>query len=241
MRRRLLLLAASLCVAPLGHGAESTTEILQRQTQEMMDAVASGGRDVWDRYLLPDMVYTAEDGQTKTKAQLLDEIQPLPKDIWGKLKVAEFKVVERFDSNAVIATYVAEEDEGYFGQTIHARYRSTDTWLRTKEGFKLLASQVLALRDDPPSIALPAARLDEYVGVYALTPEVKYTITREGDGLVGVRTGRKPDALKVETPDGFFVPGQPRLRKIFQRDANGRITGFVERRETWDVLWKRIG
>lgn len=240
MRRRLLLVAASLCLAPLGR-AETTAETLQRQTQEMMDAVAAGGRDVWDRYLLPDMVYTAEDGSQKTKAQLLDELQPLPRQIWGKLKVTDFKVVERFDSNAVIATYVSEEDEGYFGQVIHARYRETDTWLRTKEGFKLLAAQVLALRDDPKAIALPVGKLDEYVGVYELTPEVKYTITREGEKLVGVRTGRKPDALEVETPDGFFVPGQPRLRKIFQRGADGRITGFVERRESWDIAWKKVG
>jgi hypothetical protein len=241
MRRRLLTFIALSVLAPLCGAAETTAQVLQRQTQELMDAVAAGGRDVWDRYLLPDVVYTAEDGSQKTKAQLVEEIQPLPKDIWGKLKVTDFKTVERLDSNAVIATYVAEEDEGYFGQTIHARYRETDTWLRTKEGYKLLAAQVLALRDDPPAIALPAATLDEYVGVYALTPEVKYTISREGDGLVGVRTGRKPDTLKVETPDGLFVPGQPRLRKIFQRDAAGRITGFVERRETWDIAWKKVG
>lgn len=241
MGRRLLPLVALLCVAPPGRAAETTAEILQRQTQEMMDAVAAGGRDVWDRHLLPDMVYTAEDGTQKTKAQLLDELQPLPQQIWGKLKVTGFKVVERFDTNAVVATYVAEEEEGYFGQTLHARYRETDTWLRTKEGFKLLAAQVLALRGDPPAIVLPAATLDEYVGVYALTPEVKYTIRREGGRLLGQRTGRKEDALAAETPDALFVPGQPRLRKIFQRDASGKVTGFVERRETWDIAWKRIG
>jgi hypothetical protein len=46
--------------------------------------------------------------------------------------------------------------------------------------------------------------------------------------------------LKAELPDLFFVPGQPRLRKVFQRGPDGRITGFVERRETWDVAWKRM-
>jgi hypothetical protein len=37
----------------------------------------------------------------------------------------------------------------------------------------------------------------------------------------------------------FFVPGRPRLRTVFQRGPDGRITGFVERRESWDVVWKR--
>ena len=97
---------------------------------------------------------------------------------------------------------------------------------------------MLALRDDPPHVALPAAALDQYVGSYSLTPEVTYTIRRDGDGLVGQRTGRKPETLRPEVADYFFVPGQPRLRKVFQRDATGRIAGFVERRETWDIAWQ---
>jgi hypothetical protein len=37
----------------------------------------------------------------------------------------------------------------------------------------------------------------------------------------------------------FFVAGQPRTRKIFQRDAAGKITGFVDRREGIDLVWKK--
>ena len=48
-------------------------------------------------------------------------------------------------------------------------------------------------------------------------------------------------AFELESPDAFFVPGEPRTRRIFQRDAAGRISGFVERRESWDLFWKRIG
>jgi len=98
---------------------------------------------------------------------------------------------------------------------------------------------VTALRDDPPAITLPTAKLDDYVGVYTLTPEVTYTIRRGSDGLTGERAGRKPEPLKVEVADCLFVPGQPRLRKIFQRDGDGRVTGFVERRESWDIVWRR--
>jgi hypothetical protein len=47
---------------------------------------------------------------------------------------------------------------------------------------------MLALRDDPPAVELPAGRLEAYVGVYALTPEVTYTIRLEGSGLIGQRT-----------------------------------------------------
>lgn len=44
--------------------------------------------------------------------------------------------------------------------------------------------------------------------------------------------------LQVEVRDVLFVPGQPRIRKIFQRNEKGKITGFADRRESWDLVWK---
>jgi hypothetical protein len=36
-----------------------------------------------------------------------------------------------------------------------------------------------------------------------------------------------------------FVPGRPRYRYVFLRGAGGKITGFAQRREAWDLVWKR--
>lgn len=47
-------------------------------TQELLDAMAPGDKAVWDRYLAPECLYAAEDGRTLTKAQLLEELSPLP-------------------------------------------------------------------------------------------------------------------------------------------------------------------
>lgn len=240
VRTPAVLLCGILCTArPIAEqrAPEDVTSVLQRQTQQLMDAVAVGDRGPWARYLDDRMVYAAEDGTTKSKGELLAELRPLPKEIWGRLRVTRFRTVRHDDT--AIANYIAEEDEGYFGQVIHARYLTTDTWKRTAAGWRLVASQVLALRDDPPAIELRDGQLDEYVGTYALTDSVTYTIRREGHALIGVRSGRAPETLNVELLDCLFVPGQPRLRKIFQRDADGRITGFVERRETWDIAWRR--
>jgi hypothetical protein len=227
----LATLLSTSAIADQGSGPNEVSALLQRRTQELLDTIAAGDRGPWTRYLHEAIVYTAEDGSTKSKAQLLDELRPFPKEVWGTLRVTRFRT--RLHGTTAIASYVAEEEEGYFGQRLHARYAATDTWIETADRWRLAASQVVALRDDPPSVQLPASRLDAYVGVYALTPDVSYTIRREGDGLVGQRTGRKPEALKAELLDCFFVPGEPRLRKVFQRDATGRVTAFVERRESW--------
>jgi hypothetical protein len=218
--------------------ASNVNGLLQRQTQELMDAVAAGDRAPWQRYIAESVVFVTEDGTRKSKADLVGEIRAFPKEIWGRIRVVDFDVV-RHDRVAA-ATYIVDEDEGYYGQVIHARYRSTDTWLLSDGAWQMIASQVIALRDDPPALDLAPSALDAYVGRYTLTPAVAYTITRDGTSLRGQRTGRKEEPLKVEVADVLFVPGQPRLRKIFKRDAEGRITGFVERRETWDISWQRV-
>jgi hypothetical protein len=219
--------------------ASDLKTLLQNQTQQLMDSIAAGDRAPWQRYIADDVIFVTEDGTRKTKTDLVNEIRALPADVWGKIRVTDFDVV-RHDRVAV-ATYVADEDEGYYGQVIHAKYRSTDTWLLTDATWQMIASEVIALRNDPPAIELPASTLDAYTGRYSLTQAISYTITRDGTKMSGQRTGREPETLKVEAADVFFVPGQPRLRKIFTRDSPGRITGFVERRETWDIVWTRVG
>lgn len=228
-------------VAAQSGGTNQDTDVsvvLQRQTQEMLDAVARDDRGPWTRYLDDSMIYAAEDGSIKTKAQLLDELRPFPKEIWGKLHIRQFRSVRH--QSAAVANYLIDEEEGYYGQVIHAQYLVTDSWIETPDGWRLVASEALAMRSDPPAIDLSQARLDEYAGVYSLTPEITYTIRRGPRGLEGQRTGRQLEVLKVELADCLFVPGQPRLRKVFQRDAAGTITGFVERRESWDIRWRRV-
>jgi hypothetical protein len=43
-----------------------------------------------------------------------------------------------------------------------------------------------------------------------------------------------------EVRDVFFVAAS-RSRRIFTRDASGRVNGFVDRREGEDVRWTRLG
>ena len=56
-------------------------------------------------------------------------------------------------------------------------------------------------------------------------------------GAQAIRQGASD--LDAETRDVFFIKGDPCIRRIFQYDATGRVTGFVERRESWDIVWNR--
>jgi ketosteroid isomerase-like protein len=236
---RLLITAAVIAPAAAARGADETVSaLLERQTQELMDAVSTGTAAVWERYLDPAAVYVDESGNVSSKKDMVDGIKPLAAGVSGVIRVTGFRAVVSGD--LAVATHVDDENESYHGHPLHCQYRTTDTWRKTPDGWSLAAGQVLALRTDPPATPISESLRREYSGRYALTSEIAYEIRARGDALEGERTGRKPETLLGEAPDVLFVPGEPRYRKIFQRGLDGRVTGFVERREAWDILWKRV-
>jgi len=165
---------------------------------------------------------------------------PLPKGLSGEIKIDLLSYHE--DGDVAVALFRQNEIEHYFGQTIFAKYLTNTTWKKRADGWKLIAGQVLAEKTDPPAIVLPAGQLSQYVGTYKLKDsDPTYTLTLIGGKLTGTRNGRKSATWSAEASDVFFIAGDPRIRKIFQRDATGKITGFVERRESWDIVWEKTG
>jgi len=233
----MLAFTAVLASGPV-RAAENVPELLRRQTQELVDAIATGSAEVWDRYLDEDLRYVDESGKVLTKKEMLEGTKPLPEGVSGTIKVTQFDAVVH--GNIAVATYINDENEDFHGHKLHCQYRTTDTWLKTTKGWRLIAGQVLALRADPPAIPLPASLRAEYCGRYALAPAIAYEIRCDGDTLEGQQTRRRVEALRAEAPDVLFVPGRPRYRYIFLRDAGGRIIGFAQRREAWDLVWKRL-
>ena len=217
--------------------AEDVRAILEKQTRELADAISAGRAGVWDRYLDPDVRYVDETGAVLTKKDMVEQMKPLPAGVSGTIRVTEFDVAAHGD--VAVATYVNDESENFHGHALHCRYRTTETWKETTDGWRLIAGQVLALREDPPAVALSPARLREYEGRYVLAPGIEYVMHAADGKLEGQQTGRKPETLLAEAPDVLFVPGKPRYRYVILRDADGRIVGFAQRREAWDLVWNR--
>jgi hypothetical protein len=235
-RNRLVLLA--LILGSVGARADAPTEkALQQKTQALFDAIGSGDATRWRADLDDRVLFTTEDGEVLDKAKLVEQIRPLPAGIEGRIRVLDFKAIVR--GEVAVTSYVADEDETFHGQKLHCQYRSTDTWVRSGDGWKLLAGQILALRTDPPAIQQDAAKRSEICGRYRLG-DLEYEIRCVGDGLEGQQKGRGARPLRFEAPDVLFIPGQPRYRRMIQRDGQGRVTGFLERREAWDLSWKRV-
>jgi ketosteroid isomerase-like protein len=195
---------------------------------------------VWDKYLDPDVIFAEEDDSYKGKDGMIKEVRPLPKGLGGDIKVELLSYHQ--DGDTVVALFRQHETERYYGQTIHASYLTNTVWKKRADGWKQIEGQVLAERTDPPSVTLPATDLQKFVGTYKLRNSAPtYTLLLTDGKLMGARNGKTPSQWKAETRDAFFVPGDNRIRKIFQYDAHGNVTGFIERRESWDVVWDKVG
>jgi ketosteroid isomerase-like protein len=211
---------------------------LRALTQELLDAVAPGRVEVWERILAEDLVHLDENGVVRDKAALLAEIRPLPAGLVGRIEVDRFRV--EVNGDTAIAAVELQESLDYHGQPLRTRFRSLDSWRRTPQGWRLAGQHVAAVLADPPAIELPREDLCAYSGVYSLTPAIATVVRCTNTGLTGERPDRPATDYLPEVRDVFFAPGQPRSRRLFTRDASGRVDGFVDRREGEDVRWTRV-
>jgi ketosteroid isomerase-like protein len=234
--RLIAALALTALVTPALAGDRT---LIARYEQQMSDAVGAGNVAVWDKYLDPQVIYAEEDDNFKGKADMLKEIRPLPKGLSGEIEVELLSYSE--DGDTAVALFRQHETEHYYGQTIHASYLTNTVWKKRADGWKQIQGQVIAERTDPPSIALSASDLEKFAGTYKLrNSEPTYVLALTDGKLMGSRNGKTPSQWKAETRDVFFIPGDNRIRKIFQYDAHGKVTGFVERRESWDIVWEKL-
>lgn len=228
--------ALLLCLVAVQSGGPPATT-LQRMTQELVVGITHGDPGPWRRYLDERVSFTDENGARLTRAQLIAQTRPLPAGVSGNIAVTDFSV--QVFGRVAVTTYVDDEHEHFHGQDLHAQYRETDTWIQVGTDWKMIGGQALALQQDPPHVQLAEEALNSYVGKYRAAPDYVYAITRDSAGLVGRVNDGNPQRLEAEIQDVLFVPGQPRVRKFFHRDAGGAVTGFVSRREGRDVVFVR--
>jgi ketosteroid isomerase-like protein len=210
---------------------------LRHATQQLLDAIAPGDAAVWDKWLDPAVLQVDENDIVRGKAEILAELKPIGPGLVGHLYIDDFRIAVKGD--VAVVTHEDNETLDYHGQMLLSRFRMTDTWHRTPDGWRLLGEQSLAVLQDPPSVALDRPTLCSYAGRYSLTSTIVATIRCTDDRLIVAREGQPDRTFLAEVKDVFFEPGHPRTRRIFLRDAGGRVTGLLERREARDVRWVR--
>lgn len=241
MRYRSILplpIAMFLLLAACVPEREDVPALIKRQSQEFSDASASGNARVLAKYLDEHVLFMNEGGDMPTKKEIVDGAQPTPNGSSNTLTQEDFRI--EVHGGVAVTSFTDVSTVRFHGQTLHAKYLSTEVWLRGPNGWKMISSQTMAAQDDPPAVSLPRETLDEYVGTYSAGPDFLYRIEFDDGELIGTPQGGKPVALKAELRDVLFTPGQPRMRRIFQRDESGKVIGFISRREGHDVVLRRV-
>jgi len=149
------------------------------------------------------------------------------------------ELVVRRAGDVAVATFIHERITQYYGQVLHTRYRSTETWIKRGQSWKMLALQSRALENDDAAPPLAVPEMNDYVGTYVIGGDDAVTITLQAGSLLAMGKNGKPVVLNPLARD-FFVPaGSPRTSIVFQRDASGRVAGYLIRREGRDLMFAR--
>lgn len=233
-----LLLAALLATSSLCHAADDDAAKLKQLSQEFSDASASGDAKALDRMLDERVVFMNEGGEIASKKDIVSSAAPPPKGSSNVLVQSDWNL--ELHGNVAVTSFTDNATFHVSDQVMHAKFRSTEVWLKEVDSWRMISSQTLALPEAPPSIQLPAKALDEYVGTYSAGNNT-VKIVRQGNALMSSTNNAKPAPLDVEVRDVLFTPSLPRIRRIFERDPSGKITGFVARREGHGFVFKRVG
>jgi uncharacterized protein DUF4440 len=230
-----LVVLLALQISP--KDADPAIAELRSKDQQLLDAIAPGDRKLWDHLLAENAVYVDENGAILKRSEFLQQLDPLPAAVSGNIRITEYSASISGDLATVIHT--DDEQETYHGEKLSARYLTTETWRREGGEWKLHLIHTYSVLQDPPAVSLPAESLRQYEGRYVSGTDLVYLIQWDGKQLMGGRAGKTMSPLLVEARDVLFVAGQPRVRKIFQRDPSGNVLGFADRREGRDLVWRR--
>jgi ketosteroid isomerase-like protein len=218
--------------------AEDIVARIKRQSQEFSDASASGDAKTLARYLDDRVIFINEGGDIATKKDITTPGPTGQKGVTNRLVQTDFNI--EVHGNVAVTSFTDNATVRVGDQTITPRFRSTEVWLDEGDAWRMISSQTVALSDDPPANRLTSAQLDEYVGTYQAAPGFTVTITRQDSQLFSATNGAKPTPLMAEVRDVLFTPGQPRARRVFDRDGNGKVMGFSSRREGHGFEFKKV-
>jgi Domain of unknown function (DUF4440) len=218
---------SSPAAQPAGPDPRLETQ-LRKSDEILLRAVHTANRAAWQKLAAGDFFYLDEEGGVTYLDAFLRQLQPMTSK---PLQILTYKLTRAGDT-AVVLHEDTDENK--------VRYVFTETWQRLNGPWRLRVLHITNVLSDPPAIQLSQAQIDELAGTYRADSGT-CTIRREGDRILAKRADGPEIEQQAETRDVLFVPGNPRVRKVFRRDAAGKVTGFVVRYESSDTLWTKVG
>jgi len=210
---------------------------LKAITREMHDALLSGDKERLVSFFADEFSGTSYNGYTINKEQLIRNFRTPPPEARITRDIEDFKVSG--SDEAAVVTYRVIEHVEVGNQKSGGEYLYTDTFFKKDGRWQVFLSKVSRIEPERVIAKLDPAIYDAYVGRYTLTPALIFTVTRQGNKLIG----KAPDGTKVELlPENettFFVKGRPG-ETTFVKDGNGKVTHMIIRTDGDGTKMRKI-
>ncbi|HJU06929.1 MAG TPA: nuclear transport factor 2 family protein [Rhodanobacteraceae bacterium] len=207
-------------------------------SQQLMDAIGEGRKDVWQRIAADDAVIVDEFGRRQGKKDIVDSLRPFPPGFSGSIEIRDPRV-NVYGDTAVIECEEYER-ETVFGQKLVVRYIAINTFVRRNGEWKLVAMEDVTLPTPPPKLLVSGLQLSDYAGVYRYGPDRAWTFSVQGDRLsYTTKPGRPAIIAEPVAKDVFMEDNDERNLLVFRRDASGRVVALIERRKFNDLKLDR--
>lgn len=241
----IMTLVSGTVFAPASAQADTATSRTRAKiislSQQLMDAIGEGRKDVWQRIAADDAVIVDEFGRRQTKAEMVSSLRPFPAGFSGSIEIRDAKVNTYGDTAVVLCELY--EQETVFGQKFIVRYIDTNSFVRRNGEWKLVAMEDVTLPTPPPKLDVSGLPLADYAGAYRYGPDRTWTFEVHGKALSYTTKPGRPAITADPIARDVFLEGEgsdERNLLIFRRNAEGRITGLIERRKFNDLYLGRV-
>ena len=208
--------------------------VLYANDELLLTAIHRGDRNTWERLTTSDFMYV-EEGHVSRREQFLSDLED---DGSMPLIIRNYEVKVIGDTAQVFHQDDVPQRPGGEDET-NSHLLMTETWQRIHGAWRLRIVHTDRIRTNPYPILLTSQQIDELVGTYR-NADNTYIIKREGNRILGGRTGKPLTELMAEARDVLFQSDNVYLSRVFQRGANGSVTGFIDRSETDGRSWGRV-
>lgn len=193
--------------------------LLRRQAYGRGDSAAYG------RLLADDVVHISDLGVRRTRAALVAHVGAKGGGA-ARFEVSALQVRLVGPETAVVDCEVFEYMR-LGSRDVRITARELNVFRQEAGVWRLLAHAETPEVTSPAVVAVPAARLQDYAGVYEWWPGYRETYTvRHGRLLVQATGDSAAVPLDAAAPDAFFAPGDPSVG-FFVRDASGRVQSLL--------------
>jgi len=244
MRNRNFLVVALMMTTPIVSADPALPQVRDQivsLSQQLMDAIGEGRKDVWQNIVADDAQVVDEFGRRQGKRDVVESLRPFPKGFSGSIEIRDPHVNVYGDTAVIVCEEY--ERETVFGQQLVVRYIGTNTFVRRAGAWKLVAMEDVTLPTAPPRLNVSGLHLADYAGTYRYGPGRAWNFAVHGGALSYTTKPGRPPIVAEPIARDVFMEGQgsdERNLLIFRRDDSGRVTALIERRKFNDLRLKRV-